>query len=382
MIKILIAPDSFKESMSAVVAAQAMADGIHNVCNDLDIEQIPIADGGEGTVDAIISATKGQKIKTEVRDPLMRLVSSYLGIIPEKQIAVIEMAAASGLGLLQQHEKNPLETTTYGTGELIRYALDQNCNHLIIGIGGSATNDAGCGMLQALGARFTDAKGKETGYCGKNLKDIQHIDLSKLDKRLKNCTIDVACDVNNPLFGTNGAAYVYARQKGANNNQVKQLDQNLRHFARIVEKQFGKNIAELPGAGAAGGTGAALYSFLSARLKPGFNLIADIVNLDARIADCDLILTGEGKIDRQTMHGKTIHGIIQIAKKHRKPVIAFTGSLSDGCSQLYIQGLDAIIPITDKPMPLSQALKQGKHLLREATSRTMRLLIIAKKRYF
>src|SRR4051794_2791539 len=325
--KFVLAPDSFKESMSAKKAGLAMEKGIRSVFPDAECVIVPMADGGEGTVESLVSMTNGEIIKAEVIGPLGDKVIAEYGLLGEGQTAVIEMASASGLEIIKLEDRNPLVTTTFGTGELIKHALDKGVTRILIGIGGSATNDGGVGMLQALGVSFKDQDGQELSFGGGALKQLSTIDLSGLDKRIAHVKIDVACDVNNPLIGENGASAIFGPQKGATAEVVEQLDQNLAHYAEIIKRDLGKDIAQTEGAGAAGGLGAGLMAFLNANLKKGVELVIEYTGLEERMAGADYVFTGEGSIDGQTLFGKTPFGVASIAKKYSIPVIAFAGRI-------------------------------------------------------
>jgi glycerate kinase len=377
--KILIAPDSFKDCLSSKKVAQNIETGIRRIMPEAHIKILPVADGGEGTVDALVDATGGKIIKVEVHDPLMRTTESFFGILGDRKTAVIEMAAASGIELLKENEHNPWITTTYGTGELIRHALDKGCEKFVIGIGGSATNDAGVGMAQALGGKFLDQQGKQIGYGGGTLKEISEIDLTDLDNRIEKNEILVACDVDNPLYGPEGAALVYSPQKGADKQMAEKLDENLRYFANKIKEVLDIDIQNIKGSGAAGGLGAGLMVFLNAKLKPGFEIIKDIVKLEKEIARADIVITGEGRIDYQTQFGKTPYGIAQAAVKYNKPVIAIAGALGERAEELYAKGFDYIVPVVDKPMDIEYAIKNAGILIQNAAERTFKLIQLAKR---
>jgi glycerate kinase len=304
----------------------------------------------------------------------MRKIDSFFGILGNRKTAIIEMAAASGLELLKEEERNPWLATTYGTGELIEAALDFGCQTILIGIGGSATVDGGAGMVQALGIKLLDKKNKSIAKGGKGLAQLNIINAEALNKKLKGKRILVACDVKNPLLGENGAAKVYGPQKGANPEMVQKLEQNLAHYSEVIETQLGIAIANIPGTGAAGGLGAGFIAFLNAGLRPGFELISEIVHLEEHIANTDLVITAEGKIDYQTQFGKTPAGVAGIAKKFKKPLLAFAGSIGQGVDNLFESGFDSIIPITDKPMSLQESITNAGELLMNAAERTMRIL--------
>ena len=316
---ILIAPDSFKDSLSAKAVAGHIVSGIKNVLPDANITQIPLSDGGEGLLEALVRPLDGQFIKVEVKDPLMRNIEAQYGILGDGNTAVIEMATASGLELLKANERNPMITSTYGTGQLIKDALNRGCTKIIIGLGGSATNDGGMGMVKALGGKFLKQLGESIGEGGGPLKDLQRIDLGEMDKRLSYCEVISACDVSNPLTGPQGASMVFGVQKGGNPEDLKELDKNLLHYASVIKSDLGKDIKTVEGTGAAGGTGMGLLSFLDAELKPGIELIIDELQLEKHIIDADVIVTGEGQIDRQTLYGKTIMGLAKMAQQHQCP---------------------------------------------------------------
>jgi len=362
-LNILIAPDSFKESLTSIEVTDYLTEGFKKAKQDFEITKLPLADGGEGTVKSLVAATDGEIKKKEVTDPLGNKVEAIYGILGDKKTGVIEMATASGLPLVPRDKRNPARTTTYGTGELIKAALDQGCTKLIIGIGGSATNDCGVGMAQALGGKFLDEEGKQIGYGGRYLKDIEKIDLSQLDSRIAETEIEVACDVDNPLYGKNGAAYIYGPQKGASKKQVKQLDKGLRHIAEIIKNDLGKEVNEIPGAGAAGGLGAGLSAFLDAELRPGIEIVMEASKIEEKMKDIDLVVTGEGKIDGQTCSGKTPVGVSRIAKKKDIPVIAVAGTIGEDAEKVYEEGINFLYSVIDKPMTLKEAIDSADELL-------------------
>ncbi|UTM57724.1 glycerate kinase [Photobacterium sp. CCB-ST2H9] len=372
--KIIIAPDSYKESLTAMEVADAIERGFRQVMPDADYHKLPMADGGEGTVRSLVDATGGQIIHQHVTGPLGNQVEAFYGLLGDGKTAVIEMAAASGLHLVPMHERNPLLTTSYGTGELIKATLEQHIEHLIIGIGGSATNDGGAGMLQALGVRCLDQHGQEIGRGGGALSDLTTIDVSGLDPRLAALRLEVACDVDNPLCGAHGASAIFGPQKGATPAMVGQLDRNLSHFAGLLSRQLGRDIGHTPGAGAAGGMGAALLAVLGATLRPGIEIVMDAVRLDDAIADADLVITGEGRIDSQSIHGKTPVGVARAAKRFGLPVIGIAGSLSQDCSVVHDQGIDAVFSIVNRACDLDEALAQGAANL-ELTARNIAALL-------
>lgn len=373
VVKILIAPDKFKESLSALKVADSIEKGILKVFPKAVIVKVPMADGGEGTVESLVDATGGKIIKTNVKDPLFRDIESFYGILGDGKTAVIEMAAASGLYLLKDYERNPMITTTYGTGQLIKDALDRGCRNFIIAVGGSATNDGGAGMATVLGVKFYDKDGIEIGLGGGELSKIYSIDTSNIDDRLKECEFIVACDVANPLIGENGASRVYGPQKGATKEMVEVLDKNLEHYGKLLEKYFNKKIIDVPGSGAAGGLGAGLMAFLNAQLKNGIEIIIETLKLEEKIKEADIVISGEGKIDFQTAFGKTISGIAKLCKKHNKPLIVIAGTVED-IENLYEIGVSSIFSIVEKPMSLEDAIKNAPTLLEKSAERIFRLI--------
>ncbi len=357
--KIVIAPDSYKESLSALEVAQAVEAGFRQVFPDAEYVLVPVADGGEGTVDAMVAATGGRKEIVTVTGPLGEPVEAFYGLTGDGETAVIEMAAASGLMLVPAAARNPLRTSSRGTGELIRAALDAGARRFILGIGGSATNDGGAGMVQALGARLLDADGRDVEGSGGGLARLERIDVSALDPRLKECRIEGACDVDNPLTGARGASAVFGPQKGATPEMVQALDANLARLARIVGRDLGVAVDTVPGAGAAGGMGAAMLAFFGATLKPGIEIVTAAVDLDDHVRDADLVITGEGRIDFQTVHGKTPIGVARVAKRHGKPVIGIAGSLGAEVGVVHAHGIDAVFSVLGKPCTLDEALRDA-----------------------
>jgi glycerate kinase len=373
---VLIAPDSFKESLSATAAADLIEAGFRDVFPNWDYVKLPVADGGEGTVAAIIAATGGRIVPQRVTGPLGDPVNAFFGLLDGDQTAVIEIAASSGLPLLNAARRNPLLTTTYGVGELIRAAMDLGARRIVVGIGGSATNDGGAGMVQALGAKLLDGSGQEIGFGGTALAVLARIDVTGLDPRLIDCEFDVACDVDSPLVGPNGASVVFGPQKGATPEMVKLLDANLRHYAARIESDLGRSVLDLRGGGAAGGLGAAMVAFLNARLLPGAELIMEIIGLEALVAEADLIITGEGRIDGQSVRGKTPLGIARAALDHGKPVIALAGSLGQGAELLHDHGVSAMLSVVPGACSLDQALAAAGENLRNTSRNTAELLRI------
>jgi len=366
LMKIVIAPDHYKESLSALSVATEIEAGFREIFPDADYVKIPMSDGGEGTVEALVAATLGKIIRVRVSGPLGKPVDAFYGLTGDEKTAVIEMAAASGLELIAPAERDPLRASTFGTGELIRAALDAGAKRFIIGIGGSATNDGGSGMVKALGGRFFDERNNELEAGGAALEQLARIDISGLDSRLHECPIDVACDVDNPLIGPDGASSVFGPQKGATLEMVARLDRCLARYAEKIQSDLGVSVADLPGGGAAGGLGAGLFAFLHARLRRGFEIVSDAVGLDRMIADADLVITGEGRIDSQTMRGKTPFGVALTAKRHGKPVIAIAGCLTREASAVYGGGIDAIFSVLSRPCTQQEALASGAENIRRA----------------
>ncbi|MGV2938993.1 glycerate kinase [Mesobacillus sp. LC4] len=357
--KIVIAPDSFKESLTALEAALAIESGMKKILPGASFVKVPMADGGEGTVQSLVDATGGKLITKTVTGPLGTPVEAFFGISGDEKTAVIEMAAASGLHLVPSCNRNPLETTTRGTGELIAAALDYGVEHIIIGIGGSATNDGGAGMAKALGILLLDSYGKEIGEGGGALGSLAAVNMAGLDKRLETVKIEVACDVDNPLTGKRGASHVFGPQKGATQEMVEVLDHNLHHFAQVILKDIGKDIEKVPGAGAAGGLGGGLMAFLSAELKRGVDIVIEAAQLESHILDADFVITGEGKIDGQTIFGKTPIGVAKTAKRHNVPVIAIAGNVGADSEVVHEHGIDAVFSIVPGVVSLEDAFKNA-----------------------
>lgn len=353
--KIVIASDSFKGSLTSVEVAQAATRGIKAVYPDCDVVAVNVADGGEGTVEAVVDALGGEIVYTMVSDPLGRPIQARYGIAGKK--AIIEMAAASGLPLLSSEERNPWITSTYGTGEMIMDAIQRGCSQFLIGIGGSATNDAGTGMLQALGFKFYDFNGKEIIDCrGGRLQNIADLDDTFVPKAVREAQYIVACDVDTPFCGPEGAAPVFAPQKGANAEMVAKLDAGMTSFAHVIENKYGINIIPVTGAGAAGGMGGGFRAFLNASLQRGIDMVLDAIDFDYTIQSADLIITGEGKIDSQTAKGKTVAGVLARAKKQNIPVIAIAGCI-EICESVKQMGFAGIYPITEEKLPLEIAMQ-------------------------
>ena len=372
--KVVIAPDSYKGCLSALEVAKAMERGVLSVFPSAEVRKIPIADGGEGTVAALVTATNGQLRQTEVTDPLGNKIIAHWGVLGDGRTAVIEMAAASGLPLVPKEKRDPRVTTTYGTGELIKAALAEGLAKIIIGIGGSATNDGGTGMARALGVRFLDAAGQEVAAGGGSLAEICQIDTTGLDPRLKNTEIVVACDVDNPLCGTRGASAVFGPQKGATPEMVQQLDAGLAKYASCARQATGRDVAEKAGAGAAGGLGAGLMFFTPAQLKPGVEIVLDAVGFSDIVRDADFVITGEGRTDFQTAFGKAPVGVAKCAKAHGAPVFCISGGLGEGADDVLAQGIDAVMSICDRPLSLEECMAAGAQLIEPAAARLCRIV--------
>ncbi|MEK3663482.1 glycerate kinase [Paenibacillus sp. FSL F4-0236] len=373
---IVLAPDSFKESMTAKEACEAMERGIYKVNSNINCIHVPMADGGEGTMQSLVDATEGTVYTTKVKGPLGNEVSASYGITGDGLTGVLEMASASGIQLVSPEKRNPLITTTYGTGQLIKACLDRGVSKLLIGIGGSATNDGGAGLVQALGGRLLDEEGDELIFGGGELGRLASIELSEFDPRLKDVQVEVACDVTNPLCGPTGASNVFGPQKGATSEMIKQLDSNLQHYASVIKEQLGIDIIDMPGAGAAGGLGGGLVVFLNGVLKKGIELVIDYTGLEEKVQQADMVWTGEGSIDFQTQYGKTPLGVAQVAKKYNKPVLAFAGRIGDQTEVLYDKGIDAIFGIMPGAASLEDALKKGQENLERSAENVARLVAL------
>lgn len=374
--KTVIAIDSFKGSLSSLEAGKAAAEGIKRVFPDADTKVFAMADGGEGTVDAIISALSGRIRYVNVHDPLGRKVRAKYGIIPKTHTAVIEMAEAGGLTLVEEHLRDPMYTSTYGVGEMIADAIGAGCRDFIIGIGGSATNDGGSGMLSALGVRFLDKDGKEIMNGARGLEALYRIETENALKELRECRFSVACDVTNPLCGENGCSAVFAPQKGADAESVKLMDGYLARYAELTGKIFKDSDPEYPGSGAAGGLGFAFRSYLGAKLRRGIDIVTEAINIEEAIASADIVITGEGRLDAQTCMGKAPAGIAKLAKKHGKTVIAFAGAIADGASDCNENGIDAFFPILKAPCSLAEAMdaENARKNLADTAEQVFRLL--------
>jgi glycerate kinase len=376
--KVVVAPDSYKGSLSALKVAEAMERGVLSVFPAAEVVKVPIADGGEGTVDALVVATGGRVVEQEVTGPLGTPVRARWGVLGGGEVAVVEMAAASGLPLVPVGRRDPRFTTTRGTGDLVRAALDAGLRRLVIGIGGSATNDGGCGMARALGARFLDGAGADLAEGGAALAGLARVDLSGLDPRLAGAEVVVACDVDNPLTGPRGASAVYGPQKGATPAMVAELDAALARFAEVAREATGRDVADRPGAGAAGGLGAGLLFFTPARLRPGVEIVLETTGFDRIVRGADLVLTGEGRTDFQTAMGKAPVGVAAAAKRHGVPVVCLAGGLGDGAEDVLAKGIDAVASAVPGPMSLEDAVARGAGLVEAAAARLCRLLAVGR----
>lgn len=374
--KILIAPDSFKGSATSSKAAEAIGKGVHTVFPDADLIKIPVADGGEGTVEALTDSMHGEIINKRVKGPLGESVDAEYGILPGG-IAVIEMASASGLTLIPDNKRNPLISSTYGTGQLMLDALNRGCNEIILGIGGSATNDGGTGMARALGYSFQDSNGDELAEGGGSLDSLVRIDDSKVDKRIFKTKILVACDVTNPLTGPEGASHIYGPQKGASPADIEFLDRTLGKLASVVSHKYGKEATEnIPGAGAAGGLGYGLMEFCGGELRSGIEIVLDLIKFDDYLDGVDLVISGEGRIDGQSVYGKVPVGIAGRAKKRNIPVLVVVGDIGPKVDAVYDHGIDAVMSSVNKAMSLEEAMSRSYELLIDSSSRAMRMIKI------
>ena len=365
--KILLSPQEFKESLSGIEVAMAMKKGIRNVDKNVTIDLCPVADGGDGTLQTLVDITKGELIKQKVHNPLGKIIDAEWGKLGDNKTAVIEMAKASGLALLNENEKDPMKTSTYGTGELFKSALDHGIKDFIIGIGGSATNDGGAGFASALGAKLLDSNKDVVIPSGETIGKISHIDISGLDKRLQEVKVRVACDVNNPLCGKNGASNIFGPQKGANEETIKILDKSLRHWAKVIKDQLTKDILNVPGSGAAGGLGAGLMAFTDAELSSGADIVLDYLNYEKKLEGVDLVIVGEGQTDRSTKFNKSPVAVSLRAKKYNIPVIVISGSLGNGYNELQNMGIHSFFSIVNTPMDLQYAINNAFELIEIST---------------
>ncbi len=381
--KVVVAIDSFKGSLSSYELGETIERGIKRVYKDAEVTKVPIADGGEGTVEALVEGTGGEFIDIEVMGPLMRPVTARYGIMGNGKTAVMEMAAASGLPLVAPEERDPSKTTTYGTGEMIRDAVERGCREFLVGIGGSATNDAGLGMMQALGYKFFDKDGSELGYGGEIMERVAHIDSSGALPELAECEFLIACDVDNPFHGPRGAAHVYGRQKGADDDMVESLDRGLTVLAETLKRELNKDVAELPGAGAAGGLGGGFVAFLDGRLEPGIDIVLKEVDMAREIEGADFVITGEGRIDFQSVMGKAPTGVSKLCKEHGIPVIAIAGCVADDADATHDYGIEALFSTINYPVSLEDAMEHDRARLfvEKNVEEIFRLIRVCERKY-
>ncbi|MCZ8542515.1 glycerate kinase [Psychrobacillus psychrodurans] len=373
--KIVISPDSFKGSLTALEATYEINKAIKEISQDIETVLLPVADGGEGTLEALITATQGSTIEVEVYDPIGRLIKAEYGVLGDGETCVIEMAKASGIMLLQKEENNPLQASTFGTGELVLHALNRGYKKFIIGLGGSATNDGGTGMLRALGMKFLNKYGKEIPLGPQFLRDLHEIDPTDFDGRIKDCHFILASDVDNPFVGLNGATKVFGPQKGVTSNMVKVLDKNLEHLANIIEEVTQITLHKLPGAGAAGGLGGAFLAFFPVYMKPGIEVVMEAINFEEHIKNADFIITGEGKSDSQTLSGKAPIGIAKVANKHNVPVILISGYIEPLSIRNLSSYFSKLVSIVDHSITLEKAMRNPTYHLGVKTSETMNLIL-------
>ncbi len=380
--KVVVAMDSFKGSLSSNELANSVENGIKKVYPDAEVIKIPVADGGEGTVESLVEGTKGHFVEVSVANPLLIPIKAQYGILGDGKTAVIEMATASGLPLIPIDERNPMKTTTYGTGEMIKDAISKGCREFLIGIGGSATNDGGMGMMKALGAKFLDENDFELGHGGEQLEKVTKIDITNLLPEIKECKFLIACDVDNPFYGLNGAAHVYARQKGATEEMVLELDSGLKHFSEIVRQDLNIEISHVPGAGAAGGLGGGFLAFLDGELRPGIDIVLEEVKLKKKLDDVDFVITGEGRMDFQSVMGKAPVGVAKLAKTKDIPVIALAGGVADDAGEVHNHGIDSVFSIMNYPMTLEEAMepKRASILVEKNVEEIFRLIKIIRKK--
>lgn len=378
-LKILIAPDSFKGSLTAVQATQAMADGIHDANPAIETVMLPVADGGEGTMSSLVGATNGTTVTVTVQDPIGRQVNASYGVLGDGETCVIEIAEASGLMLLTEEERNPLITSTFGTGQLIVHALDAGLRKFIIGLGGSATNDGGSGLLQALGMKLLDANSKELTQGGGALGSLYTMEQTSFDERISESHFLIACDVENPLTGSEGASAIFGPQKGAMPKMVNLLDENLGVFAKVVEKLTGISLHARKGAGAAGGAGGAFQAFFPGEMKQGISVVLETILFDQQLRDADLIVTGEGKTDRQTLAGKAPFGIAKVAAREGKPIILISGAVDNGSRELLAPLFSELHAIADGSVSAEESMENAEHYLRLKTKEVMENYLTTKK---
>lgn len=379
MLEVVVAPDKFRGSLSAAEAARAMARGVRAADPGAVVSEVPMADGGEGTLDALVSATGGEIREADVIGPLGNPVRARFGLLGDGRTAVLEMASASGLVLVPSEQRDPSKSTTWGTGELLLAAAAAGARRVILGIGGSATNDGGAGLAQALGYRLLDREGRPIGPGGASLAQLDRIDASGRDQRLAGLEVAVACDVDNPLCGPRGASAVYGPQKGATPEMITRLDENLRHFARVIARDLGRDVLELPGAGAAGGLGGGLVAFADGRLEPGVSLVIQTVGLADRLRGAELCLTGEGAIDASSAFGKTAVGVARLARSLGCPVLALAGTLEAGYEAVLGQGIEAVFSICPGPIALKDAVARAGPLLERAAEQAVRAFLSGRR---
>jgi len=376
--KIVAAPDSYKGCLSAIEVARAMERGIKRADSKIEVVSIPFADGGEGTVEAMLFGAGGHIETTTVTGPLGDEIESFFGILEDGSTAVIEMAAASGLSLVPESMRNPMETTTYGTGQLILKAMDSGCRKIIVGVGGSSTNDGGTGMAEALGIKFFDKEAQSLLGKGKNLCKIKSFDRTGIDKRIYETEIIVACDVDNPFYGSKGAACIYAAQKGADDEMIKELDAGLFNLSSLIKATDGFDINEIPGAGAAGGLAGGLVAFAGAKLEKGIDIISKVCRLDERIKEADLVITGEGQTDYQTAFGKVPAGVAESAMRFRVPVLCISGSLGKGYEDILNLGVTAAFSIAPGPVSLNESMEKAAEYIENTTRSLVSLWLLGK----
>ncbi len=377
--KYVIAPDSFKGSITSIDAAKAISRAVREADEQAEVVELPMADGGEGTVDAVLLSRGGDKVTCQVEDPLGRMIAASYGWVESEKTAVIETAAASGLPLLTEEELDPWKASSYGTGQLLQDALEKGAETVILGLGGSATVDAGVGLFQALGLKVYGQDGREMGRLGGRLDRIGKVDASDLHPNLKQVKFIVASDVTNPLLGKDGAVAVFGPQKGISEEDLENFEAGMASFARVTGKAVKRNMTEEPGSGAAGGIGFLLYSLLTVEFRSGLELMVELTKLDEHLDRADVVFTGEGKVDGQSLFGKVPVGVARTARKKGIPVVAFAGMIGDGLDRLYEEGLTAVVPIVDQPMKLKDAMAEGKALLYKAAKRTMQLILLDKR---
>lgn len=373
--KVVIAPDSYKGSLSSVSAAEAIAKGVKKALPSCEVISVPVADGGEGTMNSLVSATGGKKVKVSVMGPLHKKVAAEYGVLGDEKTCVIEMASASGLELINKSERNPLIATTFGTGELIKQALDDGYRHFILAVGGSATNDGGAGMLQALGLKMMNDAGDEIGLGGEALGEVTSVQLDSLDSRIKDCQFLIASDVQNPFIGPNGASHVFGPQKGASPEVVEMLDHYMGNWADVIEHATKVRLHDRPGAGAAGGIGGAFQAFFNADMKRGIDLVIEYTGLKEKMVNADCVFTGEGQCDFQTASGKTPMGVAEAARINHIPVFVLAGSIGKGIEELYEYGITSVHSLVTSPMELDEAMERSAELLADAAERVMRTFI-------